>query len=87
MRPRGPRSRKTHGYPRVHAELSALGVHFSKKRDARLMRKAGLWSRMRPRMRERRKRTTRRDRCAIASPRAGPRAIHRAVASRTFAWG
>lgn len=36
------RSRGTYGYPRVHAELRALGVHCSRKRIARLMPKAGL---------------------------------------------
>jgi putative transposase len=36
-------SRQVYGYPRVHAELRALGVRCSrKKRVARLMRKAGL---------------------------------------------
>jgi putative transposase len=35
-------SRETHGYPRVHAELRALGVHCNRKRVARLMRKDGL---------------------------------------------
>jgi putative transposase len=37
------RSRGTYGYPRVHAELGALGVRCSRKRVARLMRKADLW--------------------------------------------
>ncbi len=36
------RSRRIYGYPRVHAELRALGVRCSRKRVARLMRKAGL---------------------------------------------
>ena len=36
------RSRRTYGYPRVHAELRALGVPCSRKRVARLMRKAAL---------------------------------------------
>lgn len=37
------RSRQLYGYPRViHAELRALGVRCSRKRVARLMRKAGL---------------------------------------------
>jgi transposase-like protein len=36
------RSLGTYGYPRVHAELRALGVRCSRKRVARLMRKAGL---------------------------------------------
>jgi putative transposase len=36
------RSRQTHGYPRVHAELRLLGVRYGRKRVARLMRAAGL---------------------------------------------
>jgi transposase InsO family protein len=36
------RSRQIYGYPRVHAELKALGVRCSRKRVARLMRQAGL---------------------------------------------
>jgi putative transposase len=36
------RSRKTYGSPRIHAELKAMGIRCSKKRVARLMRKAGL---------------------------------------------
>jgi hypothetical protein len=36
------RSRETSGYPRVHAELRALGERCSRKRVARLMRGAGL---------------------------------------------
>jgi putative transposase len=36
------RSRGTYGVPRVHAELTAQGVHVSRKRIARLMRAAGL---------------------------------------------
>jgi putative transposase len=35
-------SRKTYGSPRIHAELKAMGIRCSKKRVARLMRKAGL---------------------------------------------
>ncbi len=58
------RSRGTYGYPRVHAELRALGVRCSRKRVARLMRKDGL----RGCMRGRRKRTTRRDPCATPAP-------------------
>jgi putative transposase len=55
------RSRRIYGYPRVHAELRALGVRCSRKRVARLMRKAGLQGCMRGR----RKRTTRRDKHAV----------------------
>jgi putative transposase len=51
------RSRQIYGYPRVHAELRALGVRCSRKRVARLMRRAGL----RGCLRGRKKRTTRRD--------------------------
>ncbi len=58
------RSRGTYGYPRVHAELKALGVRCSRKRIARLMRKAGL----RGCIRGRRKRTTRRDLYATPAP-------------------
>jgi putative transposase len=57
------RSRGIYGYPRVHAELRALGVRCSRKRVARLMRKAGIkgcW-------RGRKKRTTRRDPHAMAA--------------------
>jgi putative transposase len=50
------RSRQLYGYPRIHAELRALGVRCSRKRVARLMRKAGL----RGCLRARKKRTTRR---------------------------
>jgi hypothetical protein len=60
------RSRKTYGSPRVHAELRAMGVRCSRKRVARLMRKAGLKGCLRGR---RRKRTTRRD--GSAMPAAG----------------
>jgi putative transposase len=36
------RSRETYGYPRVHAEIRALGVRCSRKLIARLMRNEGL---------------------------------------------
>lgn len=57
-------SRRIYGYPRVHAELRALGVRCSRKRVARLMRKAGLQGCIRGG----RKRTTRRDKDAVAAP-------------------
>ncbi len=59
------RSRGTYGYPRVHAELRALGVRCSRKRVARLMRKDGLRGCMRGR---RRKHTTRQDPLAVPAP-------------------
>jgi putative transposase len=58
------RSRRTYGYPRVHAELKALGVRCSRKRVARLMSKAALQGCIRGR----RKRTTRRDPYATPAP-------------------
>jgi putative transposase len=58
------RSRETYGYPRVHAELHALGVRCGRRRVARLMRKAGL----RGCMRGRKKRTTCRDPRATPAP-------------------
>jgi putative transposase len=58
------RSRRIYGYPRVHAELRALGVRCSRKRVARLMHKAGLQGCIRGR----RKRTTRRDERATPAP-------------------
>ena len=58
------RSRGTYGYPRVHAELRALGVRCSRKRVARLMRKGGLSGCRRGR----KKRTTHRDPSATPAP-------------------
>jgi putative transposase len=58
------RSRRTYGYPRVHAELQAMGVHCGRKRVARLMRKEGL----KGCLRGRKKRTTRRNRSAVPAP-------------------
>ena len=58
------RSRRTYGYPRMHAELRALGVRCSRKRVARLMRKAGLQGCRRGRKR----RTTHRDKHAVPAP-------------------
>ncbi len=55
------RSREIYGYPRVHAELRALGICCGRKRVARLMRKAKL----RGCSRGRRKCTTRRDGRAV----------------------
>jgi len=58
------RSRRTYGYPRVHAELRALGIRCGRKRVARSMRKAGL----KGCLRGRRRRTTRRDGSAAPAP-------------------
>ncbi len=58
------RSRETYGYPRVHAEMRALGVRCGRRRVARLMRKAGI----RGCMRGRKKRITRRDPRATPAP-------------------
>jgi len=58
------RSRHTYGYPRVHAELKALGVGCGRRRVARLMREDGL----RGCMRGKRRSTTRRDGNAPPAP-------------------
>jgi putative transposase len=60
------RSRATYGSPRVHAELRAIGIRTSRKRVARLMRKAGLKGCLRGRRRKRT--TTRRDGSAMPAP-------------------
>jgi putative transposase len=60
------RSRGIYGYPRVHAELQALGVRCSRKRVARLMRKAGIQGCLRGRKRG--TTTTRRDKHATPAP-------------------
>lgn len=58
------RSRRTYGYPRVHAELGPLGVECGRRRVARLTREDGL----RGRMRGRRRAATHRDKDASAAP-------------------
>ena len=58
------RSRQIYGYPRLHAELRALGVRCGRKRVARLMRKARIQGCRRGRKRH----TTRRDKHAVPAP-------------------
>ncbi len=41
-------SRRLYGSPRIHATLQEKGVHCSRKRVARLMKKHGIYSRRRP---------------------------------------
>jgi putative transposase len=66
-------SRATYGVPRVHAELRAIGIRCSRKRVARLMRRAKLQGCLRGR----RMRTTHR----VALQRAAPDLIGRNFAS------
>ena len=66
-------SRATYGAPRVHAELRAIGIRCSRKRVARLMRRAKL----RGCLRGRRMRTTHR----VALQQAAPDLVERNFAS------
>ena len=77
------RGRGTHGYPRVQAELRALGVCRNRKRVARLMKKDGLRGCMRGRGR---KHTTRQNPLAIPAPDLVERNFMAAARYRQELW-